>query len=77
MINFLDDSSLVMDFDPNEDFEFGAALPSDESERAGSPDNGETFDALNDETFGGSVGPVPKDFSDFAANVTLLFFIFL
>jgi len=57
-----------MDFDPNEDFEFGAALPSDESERAGSPDDGETFDALNDETFGGAVGPVPKDFSDFAAN---------
>uniref|UniRef100_A0AC34QDW3 Uncharacterized protein n=1 Tax=Panagrolaimus sp. JU765 TaxID=591449 RepID=A0AC34QDW3_9BILA len=61
-----------MDFDTQEDFEFGAELPSDESELAGNGDEGDDYDALNDETFGGPVESVPKDLSDFAANSLIL-----
>ena len=33
----------------------------------------DVYDAVNDDTFGGDVGPAAEDLSEFAANVSLNF----
>uniref|UniRef100_A0A7E4ZU04 PAT1 domain-containing protein n=1 Tax=Panagrellus redivivus TaxID=6233 RepID=A0A7E4ZU04_PANRE len=49
-----------------DDFEFGGVIPDSDEEEiyAAEP----TYDAVNDETFGGDIGDIPADLSDFAAN---------
>jgi hypothetical protein len=56
-----------MDFDPNEDFEFGGEMPDSDEEKIYAAEK--EYDTLNDETFGGDVvEPIPEDLSAFAAN---------